>query len=80
MKIFSIAELRRYDGDDFLEIYICVDGKIYDVSDCPKWKTGLHEGQHFGGQDLSYSLAEAPHGSEVFNHPCLKLVGYLAEK
>ncbi len=77
MKIFNITSLRRHDGDSKQEIYIAYKGFVYDVSDCPKWKTGLHENLHFGGQDLSSELINAPHTKIVFDYPSVKLVGKL---
>jgi len=47
------------------------------VTDCPQWRTGLHENQHFGGQDLTAEFADAPHMEEVFRHPCVTVVGKL---
>ena len=79
MKIISLSTLQRYDGDNELDIYISYNGIVYDVSDCPKWRTGLHEGIHFGGQDLSSELHKAPHQDEVFKHPCIKIIGRLEE-
>jgi len=59
-------------------MYVAYQGIVYDVTDCPKWRRGLHEGQHFPGQDLTTELEhEAPHAEEVFNHPCVKVVGRL---
>ena len=69
-------ELRRYDGDE-KPIYIAYQGIVYDVSDCPRWKSGLHEHLHFPGQDLTSELYDAPHSDEVFTRPCVKRVGRL---
>lgn len=76
-KSFTHQELQQYDGDWQPEIYIAYKGVVYDVTDCNKWRTGLHEGLHFGGQDLTSELEEAPHFEEVFNHGCIKIVGKL---
>ena len=73
---FTEQALRRYDGEDG-RMYIAYQGVVYDVTDCPKWRRGLHEGLHFPGQDLSGEFGEAPHGEEVFAHPCVKRVGVL---
>jgi predicted heme/steroid binding protein len=75
-RILTEGELRRFDGESG-PIYVAYRGVVYDVSDCPKWRTGLHEGLHFPGQDLTSELVEAPHGEEVFLRPCLRRVGRL---
>ncbi len=79
MRPFKISSLQNYDGEYEKEIYIVNQGIVYDVTDCPKWRTGLHEGLHFGGQDLSKELIKAPHKNEVFNHPCAKIVGFIKD-
>ncbi len=75
-KTFTLRELQRYDGDSG-PMYIAFDGVVYDVSDCPKWRSGMHENLHFPAQDLSGEIGEAPHGGEVFTRPCVKRVGRL---
>jgi predicted heme/steroid binding protein len=64
-RLFTSSELVSYDGDD-RPAYIAYKGVVYDVSDCPRWKLGLHERQHFPGQDLTGELTNAPHGEDVF--------------
>jgi predicted heme/steroid binding protein len=56
---------------------IAYHGIVYDVSDCPKWRSDLHEQLHFPGQDLTGELSDAPHQEEVFSRPCVKVVGKL---
>ncbi len=68
------VELQRYDGED-LPMWIAYQGTIYDVSACPHWKNGLHQGLHFPGQDLTDELNDAPHGEEVFVHASIKKTG-----
>ncbi len=58
-------------------MYIACQGIVYDVTDCPKWRSGLHEQLHFAAQDLSSELADAPHAEEVFSRPCVRRVGVL---
>lgn len=76
-RIFSINELRRFDGESG-PIYIAYQGIVYDVSDCPRWKSGLHEQMHFPAQDLSEEMADAPHSEDVFSRPCIRRVGRLS--
>lgn len=75
-RTFTISELRRFDGESG-PMYIACDGIVYDVTDCYRWRTGLHEMLHFPGQDLSHELVNAPHDGEVFLHPCVKVIGRL---
>ncbi|GAB4398162.1 MAG: hypothetical protein OHK0052_21100 [Anaerolineales bacterium] len=75
---FTLAQLRRYDGEQQPRLYVAYRGIVYDVTNCPKWRSGLHENQHFAGQDLTEELdRDAPHAAEVFNHPCVQRVGML---
>ena len=53
-------------------MYVAFEGVVYDVTDCPKWRRGIHENQHWPGQDLTAELAAAPHTASVFTHPCCK--------
>ena len=76
---FTKRELLSYDGDG-QPAYVAFRGIVYDVSDCPRWKTGLHESLHFPGQDLSSELNDAPHGDEVFTRPCVRRVGKLIDE
>ena len=70
-KRFSESEIHRFNGEDDERMYVAYKGIIYDVTDCPKWRQGIHENLHFPGQDLSAELdAEAPHAGGVFSHPC----------
>jgi predicted heme/steroid binding protein len=68
-------ELRRFNGERGARVYIAHMGIVYDVTDCPKWRSGEHEHLHFSGQDLTFELPDAPHGEEVFSRPCVRRVG-----
>ena len=70
-------ELKRNTGERGTRKYIAHRGMVYDVTDCPKWRTDLHEQLHFPGQDLTTELPEAPHKEDVFSRPCVKVVGKL---
>jgi predicted heme/steroid binding protein len=79
--IITETELHLYNGDDYDRMYVAYKGIVYDVTDCPKWRRGLHEGQHLPGQDLSHELDNlAPHAGGVLSHPCIRVVGRLAAK
>lgn len=77
LRIVTMEELRRNTGERGTPIWIARNGAVYDVTDSPRWRTGLHEHLHFAGQDLSSEFPEAPHGVEVFEHPGVKLIGQL---
>lgn len=76
-RVFTERELQRCNGERGRPAYIAYAGVVYDVSGCPKWRTGLHEQLHFAGLDLTSALPEAPHAAEVFRRPCVKRVGVL---
>lgn len=76
-RLITPAELRRSTGERGSRMWVAVDGVVYDVTDCTRWRSGLHEGQHFPGQELTQEFAMAPHGAEVWSHPCVQRVGRL---
>jgi predicted heme/steroid binding protein len=78
-RVFTTLELQRYNGERGQRVYLAHAGVVYDVTDCPKWRTGFHEQLHFAGFDLTSELPDAPHGQEVFKRPCVKRVGVLAD-
>jgi predicted heme/steroid binding protein len=79
-RVISPAELRRCTGERGTRMWVAVDGVVYDVTECARWRTGLHEGQHFPGQDLTSEFGQAPHGPEVLSHPRVQCIGRLDEK
>jgi predicted heme/steroid binding protein len=72
-------ELRRNTGERGTRCFVAHAGIVYDVTDCPKWRTGFHEQLHFAGQDLTDEIPEAPHDTGVFDRPCVRRVGILVE-
>jgi predicted heme/steroid binding protein len=76
-RIVTQLELRRNTGERGTRMFVAHQGIVYDVTDCPRWKKGLHENLHFPGQDLTEELGESPHKERVFNHPCVIVVGKL---
>jgi predicted heme/steroid binding protein len=78
-KVITLRELILYNGEDNDRMFVAYKGVVYDVTDCPKWQRGNHEGLHSPGQDLSIELDnQAPHAGGVFSHPCVVVVGRLA--
>ena len=76
-RVISEHELRRNTGERGTRKYIAFNGVVYDVTDCPKWRTDMHELLHFPGQDLTSEFPDAPHKEEVFQHDCVIVVGRL---
>lgn len=75
---FTLNEIRRYDGEDG-PMLVAFRGKVFDVTSCPHWRSGIHENLHFPAQDLTSEFPQAPHGEEVFTRPCVRMVGYLVD-
>jgi predicted heme/steroid binding protein len=76
-RTFTERELRRYTGEDGNPMYVAFEGVVYDVTDCPRWRLGMHERLHYPAQDLTSELPDAPHRADVFTRPCVKRVGHL---
>ncbi len=77
MKEFTLSELKQYDGKEGRPAYIAYKKRVYDVSENRRWKEGGHFGIHSAGEDLTQSLANAPHGEDVIEK--LSLVGELTD-
>ncbi len=73
---FSEMELRAYNGERGQPAYIAYNGVVYDVSDAPNWRGGMHREMHYAGLDLTRSLRKAPHDAGVFQR--VRRVGVLA--
>lgn len=62
---FSKAQLALRNGQDKPQIWVALNGFIYDVSDSRLWRNGKHY-EHWAGQDLTDEMKEAPHTERVF--------------
>lgn len=78
MKIFTLKELKRYNGKDKKEIYFAYNGKVYDATNSFLWKNDKHQVLHCAGVDLTGELENAPHGEDLLDR--LKVVGILKFK
>ncbi len=76
-KVFTLEELKQYDGTNGNPAYVAVDGVVYDVTDKPLWAGGTHKG-NLAGQDLSEAILKSPHGKAKLEE--LPVVGTLAEE
>ena len=65
-RVFTETELRHYDGRKGRRAYIAYNGVVYDVTDAPNWRGGMHRDLHYPGLDLTRSLRKAPHDAGVF--------------
>jgi len=70
----TLEELKTYNGKDGKPAYIAFEGKIYDVTNHPRWATGTHNG-NLAGSDLTEAIKAAPHGTSKIN--TLKEVGII---
>jgi predicted heme/steroid binding protein len=64
-RVFSAAELSRYDGKNGHSAYVAVDGVVYDVTGSKFFVNGIHkvcEEDSAAGHDLSEAMNEAPKG------------------
>ncbi|MFT7249852.1 MAG: putative heme/steroid binding protein [Arcticibacterium sp.] len=62
---YKKQQLALRNGQDREEIWVALDGIIYDVTDSRLWKNGKHY-EHWAGQDLTEELSDAPHTASVF--------------
>jgi predicted heme/steroid binding protein len=76
-KVFTVAELAKYNGKDGMPAYVAVDGVVYDVSNFPLWQGGTHQGLHQAGMDLTEEIKQSPHGASKIKD--LPVVGTLAK-
>lgn len=77
MKSYSRQELALRNGQDREEVWVAVNGKIYDVSSSRMWRKGKHY-DHWAGQELSEELKDAPHLPNVLEK--FKVVGILKDQ
>jgi predicted heme/steroid binding protein len=73
-RTLTLAELKKYNGQNGQPAYVAVKGKVYDVTHAPGWHNGRHHGVQ-AGQDLTAAIESAPHGTSVLSS--LTVVGYL---
>ncbi|WP_232087522.1 DUF2231 domain-containing protein [Sulfurovum sp. ST-21] len=63
----TLKELKQYNGKNGRKAYIAYKGNVYDVTESPLWKGGIHKKIHTAGADLTASIEKAPHSDEVFS-------------
>ena len=77
MRTFTREQLRSYRGQDGAPVYFAYKGKVYDASASWQWRGGKHQVVHEAGQDLTASLADAPHGEDLLAR--LPVIGVLVD-
>ncbi|MCA0362735.1 MAG: cytochrome b5 [Bacteroidetes bacterium] len=65
MKKITRSQLALRNGQDKPEIWVALEGIVYDVGNSRLWKNGKHY-EHWAGQDLTEELKDAPHTATVF--------------
>jgi predicted heme/steroid binding protein len=71
---YTKSQLALRNGQDKPEIWVALDGMIYDVTRSRLWREGKHY-EHWAGQDLTDELKDAPHNEKVFDK--FKVIGIL---
>lgn len=75
--VFTIAELKNYNGQDNKPVYVAINGVVYDVTNVRSWAGGRHQGNE-AGNDLTERLTKtSPHGTRMLAN--LTIVGKIAE-
>ena len=65
MQTFTAEDLKKYNGQNGMPVYVVFKGKVYDVSGSSLWEGGEHQGMHNAGADLSKDIMDAPHETDV---------------
>lgn len=65
LPVFTAEDLSKYTGKDGNPAYVAYEGKVYDVSNIPAWKNGIHQNQFEAGKDYTDILNnQAPHSPD----------------
>ena len=74
-KVFTLAELSKYNGQNGAPAYVAVNGVVYDVTNARNWYNGVHVNGVVAGTDLTNVIGNSPHGTSVLSN--LPIVGTL---
>ena len=74
LPVFTLEELRKFDGMAGNKAYVAIDGIVYDVTLVSVWANGVHQG-NVAGNDLTMRIEQSPHGKSVLRN--LPIVGTL---
>jgi predicted heme/steroid binding protein len=73
LKVFTLSELAKYNGNNGSKSYIAVDGIVYDVT--RYFVNGYHQGMHLAGTDATAVFNASPHSKSMLS--LLPVVGKL---
>jgi arsenite oxidase small subunit len=66
-RVFTIDEVRKFDGKEGRPLYLVFKGNVYDLSDSKLWANGMHMQQHSFDEKLEETISDAPHHEEVLS-------------
>jgi arsenite oxidase small subunit len=66
-KVFTLDELRKFDGKDGKPLYLIFKGKVYNLSESKLWINGKHMNMHVFDEKLEETIKQAPHAEEVLS-------------
>ena len=66
-KVFTLAEVRKFDGKAGNPLYLAFKGKVYNLSASRLWVNGTHMGKHSLVEKLEETIRDAPHNEEVLS-------------
>jgi predicted heme/steroid binding protein len=75
LRVFTLAELATYNGNNGSTAYIAVDGTVYDVTNVAEWSNGWHKGMHLAGTNCTSVFNGSPHSASFLSQ--LTIVGTL---
>lgn len=75
-RVFTVAELTRYNGKDGNPAYVAVNRTVYDVTNNAAWAAATHFGLT-AGRDMTNEFASCHAGQPILNR--LQVVGRMAE-
>ena len=76
MQTYTPTQLSLRNGQDREEIWVAVNGLIYDLGSSRMRRKGRHY-EHWAGQELAGELADAPHLPDVLKK--FPIIGRLGE-
>jgi len=75
LRVFTLAELATFNGNNGSTAYMAVNGTVYNVTNVAEWSNGWHKGMHLAGTDASAVFAGSPHSLGFLSQ--LTIVGTL---